>query len=97
VEPKLAPEKIDFEGALHTRGAYFHSFHTNGHIGHTCVGPQKLRWPRAPRSLNLSLRIRLNICLSLLQKESVTGSTLRSQEQSMEHVDATITFSRRCN
>jgi len=57
VEPKLAPQKIDFEEALHTRGACFHAFHTNGQIGHTCVGPrpQKLRWPRAPRFLNPSL------------------------------------------
>jgi len=55
VEPKSTPQKIDFEGALHTRGAYFHTFHANGQIGHTCVGPQKLRWPRAPRSLNPSL------------------------------------------
>jgi len=52
VEPKSAPQEIDFEGALHTRGAYFHAFHTNGQIGHTCVGPQKLRWPRARAGLN---------------------------------------------
>jgi len=43
VEPKSAPQKIDFEGALHTRGANFHDFHTNGQIGHTWVGPQKVR------------------------------------------------------
>jgi len=42
-------------------------------------------------------RIRLNERISLLQKESATGSTLRSHEQSMEHKDATITFSYRCN
>jgi len=42
-------------------------------------------------------RVRLNARISLLEKESVTGSTLRSHEQSMEHKDATITFSRRCN
>jgi len=41
--------------------------------------------------------IRLNVRISLLQKESVTGNTLRSHEQSMEHKDATITFSRRYN
>jgi len=29
-------------------------------------------------------RMRLNVCISLLQKESVTGSTLRSHEQSMD-------------
>jgi len=34
--------------------------------------------------------------ISLLEKESATGSTLRSHEQSMEHKDATIRFSRRC-
>ena len=39
----------------------------------------------------------LNVCISLLEKESVTGSTLRSHEQSKEHKDATITFSRRYN
>ena len=39
----------------------------------------------------------LNVRISLLEKESVTGSTLRSQEQSMEHKDATITFGRRCS
>jgi len=44
-----------FEGTLQIRGAYFHAFQTNGQIGHTCVGPQKLRWPRAPRSQNSSL------------------------------------------
>ena len=42
-------------------------------------------------------RIRLNVRISLLQKESVTGSTLSSHEQSMERKDTTITFSRRCN
>jgi len=42
-------------------------------------------------------RIRHNVLISLLEKESATGSTLRSHEQSMEHKDATITFSRRCN
>jgi len=36
-----------FEGALSTRGTYFHDFQTNSQIGHTCVGLQKLRWPRA--------------------------------------------------
>jgi len=35
--------------------------------------------------------------ISLLEKESVTGSTLRSHEQSIKHRDGTITFSRRCN
>jgi len=55
MEPKSAPQKIEFEAARHTRGAYFHVFHTNGQIAHTCVGPQKLRRPRAPRSLNPSL------------------------------------------
>ena len=25
----------------------FHAFQTNSQIGHTCVRPQKLRWPRA--------------------------------------------------
>jgi len=34
---------------------------------------------------------------SLLEQKSATGSTLRSHEQSMEHKDVTITFSRRCN
>jgi len=29
--------------------------------------------------------------------EYVTGSTLKSYEQSMEHIDATITFCRRWN
>jgi len=38
-----------------TTGAYFHAFQTNGQIDHTFVGLQKLRQPRAPRSLNLSL------------------------------------------
>jgi len=47
--------------------------------------------------LNCCARIRLNVRISLLEKESTTGSTLRGHEQSMEHKDATITFSRRCN
>ena len=42
-------------------------------------------------------RIRLNVRISLLEKESATESTLRSHERSMEHINATITFSRRCN
>ena len=48
-------------------------------------------------SVDWCARIRLTVHISLLEKESETGSTLRSHEQSMEHVDATITFSRRCN
>jgi len=42
-------------------------------------------------------RIRLNVPISLWEKKSATGSTVRSQEQSMEYKDATIAFSRRCN
>jgi len=42
-------------------------------------------------------RIRLTVLISCLEKESATGSTLRSHQKSMEHKDATITFSRRCN
>jgi len=42
-------------------------------------------------------RILLNVRILLLEKESATGSTLRSHKQSVEHKDATITFSRRCN
>jgi len=42
-------------------------------------------------------RIRLKVRISFLEKESATGSTLRSHEQSMQRKDATITFSRRCN
>jgi len=42
-------------------------------------------------------RIRRNALISLLEKESATGSTLRSHEQSMIHKDSTITFSRSCN
>ena len=37
------------------RGAYVHAFQTNGQIGHTCLGPRKLRWPKAPRPINPSL------------------------------------------
>ena len=54
VEPKLAQQKIDVWEAR-IRGAYVHAFQTNGQIGHTCLGPPKLRWPRGPRSLNPSL------------------------------------------
>jgi len=42
-------------------------------------------------------RVRLNVRISLLEKEAATGSTLRSHEQSVEHKDATITFCRTCN
>ena len=42
-------------------------------------------------------RIRLNVRISVLEKESATESTLRIHEQSMEHKDDTITFSHRCN
>ena len=54
-EPESAQQKKDFWEALHIRGAYLHAFQTNGQICHTCLGPPKLRWPRAPRSLNPSL------------------------------------------
>ena len=47
VEPKLAPQKIHIWGVLHLRGAYFHTFKTSDQVGHTCVGSQKLRWPRS--------------------------------------------------
>jgi len=53
----LAPQKIDFEGALHTRGAYFYAFHTNGQIGHT---------RGAPRSLNPSLPVSFQFVQLLL-------------------------------
>jgi len=42
-------------------------------------------------------RMRLTVLISLLEKESATGSTLKSHQLSIEHKDATITFSRRCN
>jgi len=45
-------------GHYHIRGAYFHTFKTSSQIGHTWLGPQKLGWPRAPRSLNPSLYTR---------------------------------------
>jgi len=35
--------------------------------------------------------------VSYFKRKGVTGSALRSHEQSMEYIDATITFSRRCN
>jgi len=62
VEPSRR-KKIKFWGVLDVRGAYFHAFKTSDQAGHTCVGPQKLRWPRAPRSLNpfLSMGVRLEI------------------------------------
>jgi len=43
--------------------------------------------PLAPlvTPLDWCSRIRLNVCISLLEKESTTGSTLRSHHQSMEH------------
>jgi len=47
--------------------------------------------------VDLCGRVRLNVRISLLKKESATGSTLRSHKQSMEHQDAMITFRRRCN
>jgi len=47
--------------------------------------------------VDLCARLWVNVHISLLEKESATGSTLRSHEQSMEYKDATITFSRRCN
>ena len=37
------------------------------------------------------------MCADTINKESETGSSLRSHEQTMENKDATITFSRRCN
>ena len=50
---------------LHIRGAYLHAFQTFGQIGHTCVGRQKLRWPRAPRSLNPSLTVVTSVPYSI--------------------------------
>jgi len=55
VEPKSAQQKIYFWRGTTYKRAYFYAFQTNGQIGNTYVGPQKLRWPRAPRFLNLSL------------------------------------------
>jgi len=53
VESKSAPQKMDLWGnRLHIRRECFHTFQTNGWKGHTCVGPQTLRWPRVPCSLN---------------------------------------------
>jgi len=57
VEPKSAQPKIDFSGGTtHKRGT-FTLLRQTAKIGHTCMGPQKLRGPRAPRSLNPSLVI----------------------------------------
>jgi len=50
-----------------------------------------LKWRWSPRDISSNVRI------SSLGKESATGSTLRSHEQSVEHKDVTIKFSRRCN
>ena len=67
---------IILRGALHIRGAYFHAFQTNGQTGHTCVGSQKLRWPRALRSLNPSLTMVTSVPYSIafksLQKNMMT-------------------------
>ena len=44
--------------------------------------------------------LKTDVRISLLEKESSTGSTLellRSHERSMEYIDVTITFSRWCN
>jgi len=41
VEPKSAPQKIDFEGQ-YTQEGILSRFYTNGQTDHTCVGPQKL-------------------------------------------------------
>jgi len=60
-----------------------------------CFSPHKLAF--IVSRVDWRARIRLNVRIPLLQKESATGSMLRSHEQSMEHKDATITFSRRCN
>ena len=48
-------------------------------------------------SVDWCARIRLNVLISLLEKESSTGSSLKSHEQSIEYKDAAIMFSRRCN
>ena len=47
--------KITFWGALHVTGAYVHVFKTSDQIGHTCLEPQKLRFPKDPCSLIPSL------------------------------------------
>jgi len=44
--------------AQHIRGTCFHAFKTSNQIGYTrytCVGRQKVRWPRTPPPLNPSL------------------------------------------
>jgi len=68
--------------ALHTRGAYFHAVHTNGQIGHTCVGPQKLRWPRAP-ALHKSVpgydRGRAQIYNAALTRDLNTSAIVREE------------------
>ena len=56
-------EYHDYGNQKSTKSTFFcifwslhcHAVQTNGHIGHISVGPQKLIWPRAPRSLNPSL------------------------------------------
>jgi len=45
-------------------------------------------------SVDWCARMRLNVRISLLERDSTTGSTLlRSHKQSMENLDATIAFS----
>jgi len=56
VESKSAPQKIKFWGRTTRKSGNFHAVKTSDQIGHTCVWPQKLRWPRAPRSLNPSMQ-----------------------------------------
>ena len=66
VEPKSEPQNIDFWGrTTHKRGILSRFPDKRSNRSH-CVGPQKLRWPRAPHSLNRSLTPSLKIQYWLL-------------------------------
>jgi len=50
-----APQMIKFfrgAGSARHKRSIPSRFKTSDQTGHTFVGPQNLRWPRAPRSLN---------------------------------------------
>jgi len=64
-----------FEGALRIGGTCFHAYKTSDQIGHTCMGPQKPKWPGAPHFLNPSLIGKTNAELDQNEKINAVVET----------------------
>jgi len=79
VEPKSAQKKIGFCGGVTHKRGIVHTFQTNGQIGQTCLGPPKLSWPMAPRSINPSLVTRITCHIGTTSARPVIAPSSESQ------------------